>query len=167
MQADYSGLFERIYRKYYRRIYNYVYMRLPQRETAEDVTADIFFTIFCNLERFDATRGNFVVWLYVIARNTVRNYINSAPVRYEKNFCEVPEKFFQSNEAGTIANPLTTRIQRILERLSDKERELLTLIYDFELTNKEIAELYGENAATIRQRHHRLLIKCRRIDSEL
>ncbi len=161
-----SEIFEGIYRKYYKRLYNYAYMKLLNHEEAEDVTADIFLAVFKNFKTFDASRASLNTWIYTIAHNMTLNWQNKAHFRYEQTVETIPDIFIDERSDGTIENPSTQRAERILQELTEQERTFLALRYEFDLKNEEIAKLMNTTAGNISQKYHRLLEKCRRIDSK-
>ncbi len=179
-------LFEAMYQKYFRRIYNYAYMRLLCREAAEDATQEVFLAALAAMDRFDPsrcrregeisclsadTRSSMVVgsggaWLSKIAANRVTDFQKRARNYREVSMGEVPEAAFEDSfdEGGTLRNPVNQRVYRILKKLSEKERELLALRYEMELTNEEIAVHMGISTNAVSHRCSRLLAKCRRLD---
>ena len=160
-----------VYRQYYKRIYNYVYGQFLHRETAEDLTDDVFLTALEHYGGYDPARGSIYTWLSAIAHNVVVNHRASAHTRREISVCVIPERpdpeaGVQEREERTLTNPVNQRVYRILKKLTGEEREFLSFRYGLELTNGEIAQLTGSNATAVSQRYHRLLEKCRRIDRE-
>ncbi|MBR3722883.1 MAG: sigma-70 family RNA polymerase sigma factor [Selenomonadaceae bacterium] len=163
--------FQNIYSQYYRKIYNYVYMQLLHREIAEDVTSDVFFAVWKNLENFDPERGNISSWLFAIAHNAVKDYRKKAYFRHETSVWETPETpsqdfLRQDGEEGTLKNPTNRRAYRILKKLTQDERHLLSLRYELDMTHEKIAHILGMNASAVRQKYSRLLAKCRKIDEQ-
>ena len=160
-----------IYRQYYKRIYNYVYGQFLHRETAEDLTDDVFLAALEHYGGYDPARGSVHTWLSAIAHNRVVNYRASAHTRREISVWVIParpatDSGWQEHEEGTLEDPVNRRAYRILKKLTNEEREFLSLRYGLELTNGEIAQLTGSNAAAVSQKYHRLLVKCRQIDKE-
>ena len=141
--------FEKIYADYSRKIYNYVYSRLLKRESAEDVTSDIFTKVIQNLNRYDVAKGNSNSWIEVLARNFVNDYLKNAPFQHDNS----AEKISEHNE----------KLYNILIHLSDDERDFLELRYELELKNQEIADILGISVKAVDNRYRRLLEKCRNI----
>lgn len=169
--AEDRPAFEHLYRQFYKKIYNYVYGMVLHRETAEDLSDDVFLAAWEHYDGFDPARGSVLSWLSAIARNRVVNYRTSAHTRREISVWVVPEHAgpdhgWQDKEEGTLENPVNRRTYRILKKLTGEEREFLSLRYGLEMTNGEIAQLTGSSPAAVSQKYHRLLEKCRRIDRE-
>lgn len=161
-------LFDTIYRKYFRRIYNYAYMRLLNREAAEDATQEVFFAALTAVDRFDPLRGSGGAWLSKIAANIVTNCQKRAQNYREISVGDVPETAVEDDfdDEGTLKNPVNRRAARILQKLTDDERNFLALRFEMELMNEEIAVSMGISINAVSHRYSRLLEKCRRLDNE-
>ena len=113
-----------IYRQYYKRIYNYVYGQFLHRETAEDLTDDVFLAALEHYGGYDPARGSVHTWLSAIAHNRVVNYRASAHTRREISVWVIPERpapdsGWQEHEEGTLEDPVNRRAYRILKKLTN------------------------------------------------
>ena len=115
--------FEMLYRAYFPRGYRFALKRLGDAGEAEDVTQEVFFTVFNALGSF---RGNstLLVWIFGITRNTVNR-------RFRR-----PRPRLESIDAPGAADPVsdgvstdqTVDARRLLVRCEDViERELTPL----------------------------------------
>ena len=134
--------FTKIYQDYYRRVYNYAFSRLLQREEAEDATAEVFLIVLQNLQRYDPK-----------AEEKTDKEIGKAPEKGEDAEPEIYEA--ELHEDGDW-------YARV--KLSEEERTFLALRYELDMTNAEIGKLMGLTPASVSQRYHRLLEKCRKLD---
>ena len=159
--------FEEIYEENYARIYNYLYGSLLHRQKTEDLTSEVFFEALRTFSRFDTTRGSARAWLNSIARHRLLDYFRRVGSRPEVLTEDLPEESAEQKpswEVGhTLSCPENEAAVRILGSLSQKEREFLELRYGLELTDGEIALIYGTSREAIRKRYERLLAKCRRM----
>jgi RNA polymerase sigma-70 factor (ECF subfamily) len=155
--------FTKIYQEYYRRVFNYAFSRLLQREEAEDATAEVFLIVLQNLWRYDPERASIGTWINRIAHNAVEGYCRKA---YRRKEFPAPVVTREEDDAGEWEPEQTVnrRAYRILRQLSEEERTFLALRYELDMTNTEIGELMGLTPASVSQRYHRLLEKCRKLD---
>jgi RNA polymerase sigma-70 factor (ECF subfamily) len=62
--------FEMLYESYFPRVYRFALKRLGDPVEAEDVTQEVFFTVFNALDSFEG-RSTLLVWIFGITRNVV------------------------------------------------------------------------------------------------
>ena len=158
--------FEEIYRTHWRGIYNYVYGRLLRAEEAEEVTADVFFAAWEHLDDYDAERARLSTWLGRIAHNKVNDFLRKAYRMREISVDAFPESMQPTAppaEEGSLRDPVTDTVERILRLLSEEERNLLELRYALDLSNDEVASILDVSANAVSHRYGRLLEKCKKL----
>ncbi|PIR75566.1 MAG: hypothetical protein CO030_02135 [Candidatus Magasanikbacteria bacterium CG_4_9_14_0_2_um_filter_42_11] len=74
--------FGQLYDLYIKEIYRFVYYKTHQKETAADITADIFVKALHKIDTFDAMKGSFRTWLYTIARSAVIDHYRTKNMMY-------------------------------------------------------------------------------------
>ena len=157
-----ESVFHEIFTAHYKSVYNYVYGRLQKREAAEDVTEEVFLSVWQNLSGFDAKKGSMATWLYAIAANKSANYLKQAYLRHEISVTEIPDQA----DGTMFLNPRNRTSFRILSRLTDAEREFLMMRYEMGLSNHEVAQMLGKSPGSVSARYSRLLKKCRNLCME-
>ena len=75
--AGSSEHFEMLYESYFPRVYRFALKRLGDAAEAEDVTQEVFFTVFNALESFEG-KSTLLVWIFGITRNTVNRRFRKA-----------------------------------------------------------------------------------------
>ena len=143
-----------------------VYMRVLHRETAEDITSQVFINALTAFNRFDQENGKASprTWLATIARNAIIDHARLASVRHEQAAEELPETPVFDDTDGTQM-VLMREVQHIMSQLNDSEREILTLRDLMELSYREIAEMTGISEAAATERHRRTIAKCRKLEA--
>ena len=115
--------FEMLYRAYFPRVYRFALKRLGDAGEAEDVTQEVFFTVFNALGSF---RGNstLLVWIYGITRNTVNRRFRRPRPRLES--IDAPGATDPVSDG--VSTDQTVDARRLLVRCEDViERELTPL----------------------------------------
>ncbi|HXK70900.1 MAG TPA: RNA polymerase sigma factor [Caldisericia bacterium] len=133
------------------------YIMLGRVEKAEDVTENVFFKVFTRIQSFDIER-DFRPWLSSIVINETRNYVNKNKIT-----------LFKDNADQTYIEPSTINLNREeildvregLKKLTQKEKEIITLRYYYELTIEEISRILKLPKNTVKVRIHRTLKKLR------
>lgn len=160
---------EKIIRKYLPVIYNYVF-RLVSSEEADDITQDVFIKVWRNLRRFNGDKASFKTWLFSITRNTTIDYFKkkkSTPFSFlkseEKDFSEViiDESFSIEEEISKKED--IALLNKALEKIDQKYKEILILYYQEDMTFKEIGQLLNKPLNTVKNYHYRAILKLRDI----
>ena len=148
-RKDFSH-FKVLYEFYLPRIYKFIYIRVLQREVAEDLTSTVFLKL---IEKVQHTSWNsiqsFIKYLYVIARNTLKNYYRDQKKTTDVLYAEPTESLKQEYIDLTSS----------LLKLPKKDQELVYLYYFQGFTMDEIAQVLEAKGSSIRMRHKRLLEK--------
>ena len=140
--------FETVYEKYFSNIYNFIYGQILHRERAEDLVSDIFIKAMTHYEQFDPARASVKTWLTNIARNALIDEYRKGSLRNHVSLDEQEDQ---------------REVYDLLTKLSDNERELITMIYFQKMKNEEIGAVLGINAKAVSERHRRVLMKCRKL----
>jgi len=74
--------FEMLYERYFPRVYRFALKRLGDPAEAEDVTQEVFFTVFSALASFEG-KSTLLVWIFGITRNTVNRRFRRARLHIE------------------------------------------------------------------------------------
>jgi RNA polymerase sigma factor (sigma-70 family) len=152
--------FAALYDAYVSRLYAYCYYRVQHRETAEDLTSQIFLRVLAAGGTFDGQRGPFSAWLYAIARNVVADHFRGH--RREDSLAD----WEQRPAAGSLEQQAANRwqvgeVRRYLDSLEEWQREILILRLWEEWAFEDIATLTGKSAAACRMLCSRALRKMR------
>lgn len=145
------------FRQYQTPLFRYVIRITGDRERAADIVQDTFVRAFGAL----ATRpppANPSAWLYRIATNLTYDHLRRQK-RWHHWWMRTKPESGQRFEAAVATAHM---VRACLRRLSAKEAEVL-LLYEYTgLNAREIGDLLGENAATIRKRLERARDRFRR-----
>jgi RNA polymerase sigma factor (sigma-70 family) len=125
-------------------VFTLVYRMVDHRETAEDLTQEIFIKLFRSLSQF---RGDakFTTWLYRLTANLVTDYRRSQQRRPHEAILDKVKGWFGNREEEPEAVALRREeqyaVQHVLAQLPDKYRLILYLYHYKQLTYQEIAEV--------------------------
>ena len=146
-----NKILQLIYHKYYREIYLYLYSLCKNHEVAEDLTQEAFIKAMLSLSEKHA---NIRAWLYLVARNLFLNYIKKENRNILLDEGEMEAAFCVDSAKETLERILTDERKRLLyqalKKLDERTREVLTLQYFCNLSQKEIAALLKINPENVR-----------------
>lgn len=146
-QARYRQV-ESAFRMYGDDLYRYIYSKVGRAELAEDLVSTVFLKAFRWLQQTrssESIRG----WLYATARTTLIDYWQQT-TPLEQLPLEMFEEIAIRTEQLTDASPATLRVQRLLQLLPSRERELLDLRFLQGYDTDEIARMLGVSVGNVR-----------------
>lgn len=136
----------------------FVYFRISIKADAEDVLQDIYITAyrrFGSLREKSAFRG----WIFTIARNKCKDYFATLakkmelPLEDEENQTS-PMMRYRGPEAKYEVEPLKENVYDTLEKLKDKDKQILYLYFFRELPQADIAKMLDIPLGTVKSRLH-------------
>jgi RNA polymerase sigma-70 factor (ECF subfamily) len=114
---------------------------------AEEVTQDIFLKVWRALPQYDG-RASPSTWLYAIARNTCLSAVRAESYRKTAALDDVPEP------SAALSAPAIDW-ERLLTKLPDAQRHVITLFYFEERSVTEVAAMMGVPEGTVKSQLHR------------
>ena len=128
----------------------FVKFRIPIRADAEDVLQEVYTLAYQNFEQLK-NKDSFKFWLLSIARNKCNDYFRKQAVRLEIPIEALEEKQFTDSRYGVTQSDV---VQETLEKLGNKDRQILYLYFWKELPQTEIAKRLEIPVGTVKSRLH-------------
>jgi len=128
----------------------FVRYRLPSQTDADDVLQEVYLSAyrkFSGLKNKDA----FKPWIISIARNKCNDYFRAKAVQMEISIEELSQ---QELSAGRLGISVVHTVRETLDRLGDKDKQILYLYFWKELPQTEIAKLLDIPVGTVKSRLH-------------
>ena len=143
-----TAAFDEIMIRYERQIYRVCYRFVENRDDALDLAQDVFVKAFEHLPTF-RRESSLKTWLYRIAINHCLNHVK----KHSQQFVEVTE--FTSSVHPSIQRQLEDQEQRahfrrLIKRLPPKQKAILELRVNEQLSYEEIAQISGRSVSTIK-----------------
>ena len=142
------------------------------RESSADIVQSVCREVLEHAERFQhPSEASFKRWLYTTALRKIKNrhayYLASKrdALREEPEGDEGVEaladhyKKFASPSRHAIAREEIERVERTFAKLTEEQREVVTLAHLVGLSRKEIAEHLGKSEGAVRVTLHRALVR--------
>ncbi|GAA4637617.1 RNA polymerase sigma factor [Actinoallomurus vinaceus] len=166
LSRDDPEWFTVLYDRYAEDIHRYIAGRLG-RESADDLTADVFLVAFRKRATFDPARGAVKPWLYGIATKVVSRHRRSEGRRLKALFRMSAEDATDGHEDHVAARVAAQRagpeLARAINGLSQAERDVLFLTALGGLSYQEVAEALGIASGTVGSRLNRAKRELRRV----
>ncbi len=151
--------FAPLYNKYYKQIFNYLYQRMDCKETAFDITSQVFLKALSNLQNYQFKGVPFASWLYRIAYNEMmlvyRNLKDKRAVNADigdlKFICEeTNEPFFEE---------YIPIIKKLITELDEEDLMLVEMRFFEKRPFKEIAEILNTTEGNAKVKMFRVIEK--------
>ena len=154
--------FSTLVEKYQKRVHALAWRKIGDFHHAEEITQDTFLQAYKKLSTLK-NPNQFAGWLYVIANRLCINWMRKkkpALQSLEDISEENTERFsyihYVSEQRETEASEHRSEIvKKLLTRLPESERTVMTLYYLGEMTAKEIGKFLGVSVKTVHSRLHR------------
>ena len=138
-----EGEIETLIQENYKCIYRYCFYHVRNREVAQDITQDVFLKFIKEIDRYKEY-GRLKNYLYVIAKNSIRDYIRKTQ---NVNLKLVEEEY---DDGGIDKKLMQMSIWEALDSLDDLDKEIIILRYYQELRIKDISQIIDIPASTVR-----------------
>ena len=157
-----DAAFNTLVQKYQKSVHALAWRKIGDFHYAEEITQDAFIQAYKKLSTL-RNPDQFAGWLYVIANRLCINWLRRkkpAMQSLEETSMEIVEKsayahyLLEKREAEATEHRYEI-VKRLLEKLPESERTVVTLHYLGEMTTKEIGKFLGVSGNTIRTRLHR------------
>src|SRR5438876_1338461 len=140
--------FDEVMIRYERQIYRVCYRFVENRDDALDLAQDVFVKAFEHLPTF-RRESTLKTWLYRIAINHCLNHVK----KHSQQFVEVTE--LTASIRPAIQHQLEHEEQRehfrrLIKRLPPKQKAILELRVNEQLSYEEIAQISGRSVSTIK-----------------
>ncbi len=139
--------FDEIYRKYYRELYGFALQIKKSEAEAEDLVHEVFTKYFVELKKqtvFENSRA----WLYKVLLNLSVSQKRSNGLHQKYVDSKMTEPAIAAGEPDFFENEKQQIVFSTLEKMDEKERQLLTL-YHNGLSYNEMAEILNIKSSSV------------------
>jgi RNA polymerase sigma-70 factor (ECF subfamily) len=140
-----------LFARHHVRVYRFVLRMVRNATVAEDLTSEVFLSVWRQAHRFKA-RSTVTTWLLAIAHNKALSELRRRRAEaLDEDTLAIedpagdPEVELQAKDRGKL-------LRRCLTQLSAEHREMIDLVYYHEKSVHEVAEIVGIPANTVKTR---------------
>lgn len=146
-------------------VYGLIFKILGQRESAEEVTLDVYTQVWRQAHTFDETRGTPGGWLMMLARTRAIDRFRAGQAERGKIEDLDAASFFSCDDPTPDQEieeqQRRQHVSQALALLSSEQREAIALGYFYGLSQSEIADKLGLPLGTVKTRMRLGMIKLR------
>lgn len=150
--------YEQVYKEYRPKVMGYIRSKISNSYDAEDLLSTVFIKVYEKFETFDQSKASVSTWIYTVARNTLIDFF-----RVRKVHDEIAEEDIVEDDAyqGILDKETLEELAGALEKLPERERDLIILHYYNGLQLKEIAERMKMSYSNCKLVHGKALMRLR------
>ena len=157
-----EAAFNTLVEKYQKSVHALAWRKIGDFHHAEEITQDTFLQVYRKLATLKDP-NQFAGWLYVIANRLCIGWLRKRKPTMQsledtpmEEIEESSHTHYVSEQRETEANAYNTElVKKLLKKLPESERTVMTLYYLGEMTTKEIGKFLGVSANTITSRLQR------------
>ena len=159
--------FAPLYDKYYKQIFNYVYQRMESRDTAFDITGQVFLKAMMNLEKYQFRGVPFASWLYRIAHNEVMQLFRTQKDKKAINADIGDLRYICEESEEPFFEEYIPAIKKLIRELNQDDLQLVELRFFEKRPFKEIAEILEITEVNAKVKMYRLIEKLKKSLSKI
>ena len=157
-----ENAFESLVRKYQKQVHALAFRKVGNFQIAEDITQETFLRVYQKLATLnDPTK--FSGWLYAIVNHLCiawhrKNRLQTESlqeIHISEIETDVYSRYVASEHAKTTAEAQPDLVRKLLTKLKENDREVITLHYFEEMTSSEIGKHLGVPENTVKSQLHR------------
>ncbi|MCY4553155.1 MAG: sigma-70 family RNA polymerase sigma factor [Candidatus Poribacteria bacterium] len=157
-----ENAFESLIRKYQKQVHAQALRQIGDFQIAEDIVQETFVQVYQQLETLEDPKL-FPKWLYVIVNRRCiawlrKNRLQTQSLE-ETDISEIEteaySQYVAEEHAKTTAEAQRDLVKKLLAKLKESDREVITLHYFEEMSSSEIGEFLGVSENTIKSRLRR------------
>ncbi|MCG2789709.1 MAG: sigma-70 family RNA polymerase sigma factor [Actinomycetia bacterium] len=161
--------FEKIYCHFLSKIYRYIFLKILDKETAEDLTSEVFIRVYKNLNKVNLNAITIKIWIYKIAKNLLTDHFRSS--QNKQNVKSLDEYLEGDKELESIGSMLidqgeifsndnqfkNEKLISALNSLPEMQREIIFLRYVEGMDFKSISLILNKSEIALRALKFRAL----------
>ena len=121
------------------------------REDAEDLLQEVFTNCYKAQDRFDSSKCSEVAWLFIIAKNRLKNYYRDKKTTTSLDAMEVDQKDPTDYMAKAVHLMHCREVAaEVIKTLDERSRQIILLRFFEEKSHEEIADLLDLTTGNVR-----------------
>jgi len=154
--------FAPLYNKYYKQIFNYVHQRMDSKDTAFDITGQVFLKALTNIQKYQFKGVPFASWLYRIAHNEVMQLFRTQKDKRAINADIGDLRFICEENETPFFEEYIPAIKQLITELNEDDLQMVELRFFEKRPFKEIAEILDITEVNAKVRMYRIIEKLKK-----
>ncbi|MEQ8907892.1 MAG: sigma-70 family RNA polymerase sigma factor [Vicingaceae bacterium] len=161
-QRDKAGM-EHLYDHYSEALFGVIFRIVRKNDVAEDLLQKTFVKIWKKIDFYDDKKGRLFTWMLNIARNNAIDYTRSKEFKKNTKVQSIDYTVYNNTSQRETQKTDTIGLDKIVDDLEPKYKELIDLVYFKGYTQQEISDELDIPLGTVKTRIRKGLQKLRAI----
>jgi RNA polymerase sigma-70 factor (ECF subfamily) len=150
-----DSAFSKLVSLYKEKLYWHIRYILKNHEDTDDVLQNTFIKVYKNINSFKGD-SKLYSWMYRIARNESITFLNKRAKILKISSQELQEQLITNLESDVYfeADAIKLKLQKAINSLPDKQKEVFMLRYFEEMKYKEMSELLETSESALKSNYH-------------
>lgn len=147
--------FKKLLDLYQERLYWHIRKLVITHENADDVLQNTFLRIYKSLPNFQQ-KSSLHTWMYRIAYNESLRFLEENKKKNHSSLDDVSNKYLNNlvDDAFFEGDEIQLKLQCILSKLPEKERQIFQMKYYDDLKFREMEEILGIKEGTLKSSYY-------------
>lgn len=142
--------FQKLYMKYNKLIYGIAFSIVKNKEDADGVV-QVFFAKLYTMKKEQLPNEKYTSWIYTVTKNEAIEQLRKRKNNFDlESIYEIED---EHNEINNIIDKI--KFNKLISKLSDKEKEIVSLKILTNLSFEKIAQLLNEPTGTVKWRYYK------------
>jgi len=155
--------FEKIYYYFMPKMYNYFFFKTMDKQISEDLSIEVLFKVYNNLETIKLNSPSFKAWVYKTAHNQLIDYFRKTKKDSENNASIDWQDYQEANvfieedyilkHSALIKKELGFENQKLIEaigKLTLLQKNIIDLVFIMDFDYKTISDILEKKQSSIR-----------------
>ncbi len=159
-----ASAFGSLYDHYQPQIYRFVLLKVSRREDAEDLTHQVFFHAFQNIERYENLGFPFSSWLYRIARNQTIDFYRTR--KKDVGLDDIDQDLaahFENHEDRVDQNIKLGTVMAAIGTLKPEYQDVVIMRFIEDLPIRDVAHALEKSEGAVKLIQHRAIGELKKI----
>lgn len=150
--------FQEFYSTYYQKVVFYINKKISNPFDAEDLASEIFLYCYSHYDDYDPQKSALSTWLYLIVNSRIKNHYRDAKTYVDlESLVGVLSDDTVDMDACIYLQQMKQQLEKAMNRLSDRQRQIVKMRYFEEKSNAEVAAALGMTQINVRVQLSRAL----------
>ena len=152
-----------LYQRYSSALYGLIVKTIGNQEDASEILQDVFIKIWQRGNQYQEDKGSLLGWMMRIAKNAALDHTRSRVVSQRSKTDQMDNFVSDVKGPRSEAQIPDVGLRKVLDKMDDRHRQMIDLLYYQNYTQSEVEELLGIPLGTVKTRARAAIGELRKI----